>query len=300
MQTWFTWAPLILQISVMAQVFAIGMGSRWEDATYLFRRPKLLLNSILARNVVAPLVAILLIKAFSFNAAVAITLGVLAVTPVPPLLPKSQLKAGGRSEYVLGLLVSQAVLAVVLVPLTIELMNWALGSQAHFSVSAVASLILKTILVPLAAGMLVGRRLPKQLTQYLAIAGSVLLVAGAIPLLIVAWKTFGTLSGNGAMLALAIFVAAGMAAGHLLGGPAAGDRTTLAVAASARHPGLALAIAVANYPEQKMLVAGGVVIYLVLRGILAVPYMHWQHATPQARRPPAPEGLPSGFAGRPR
>jgi BASS family bile acid:Na+ symporter len=200
-----------------------------------------------------PIIAIVLIKAFSFHIAIAIALGVLALTPVPPLLPKSQVKAGTRSEYVLGLLASQAVLAILLVPVTIELMDWALGSQAHFSASQVAELIIKTILIPLAAGMVAGQLLPKlkRLAPHLLTAGTVLLIAGAIPLLIVAWKTFGTLSGNGAILALAIFMLAGTAVGHLLGGPVEEDRTTLALATSARHPGLAMAIAAANFPQQK-------------------------------------------------
>jgi bile acid:Na+ symporter, BASS family len=300
MQPWFKWAPLILQISVMAQVFAIGLGTSWGDATFLFRRPKLLFNSILARNVAVPIIAIVLIKAFSFHVALAITLGLLAVTPVPPLLPKSQLKAGARSEYVLGLLTSQAVLAVVLVPVTIELMDWALGSQTHFSVSQVAALILKAILIPLAAGMLAGRLLPKlkQLAPPLLAAGTVLLIAGAIPLLVVAWKTFGTLAGNGAMLALGIFMVAGTAVGHLLGGPVAEDRTALAIATSWRHPGLAMAIAAANFPTQKMLVAGTLVIYLILRMILSIPYARWRHTALSVPRHPAPARFPPGFAGR--
>ena len=212
--------------------------------------------------------------------AMAITLGVLAVTPVPPLLPRSQLKAGARSEYVLGLLVSQSLLAIVLVPVTIELMDLALGTQAHFSVGQVAQLVGKTILVPLAAGMLASRLQPrlKRLAPHLLMAGTVLLIAGALPLLLVAWKTFGTLSGNGAMLALALFIVAGTAVGHFLGGPVADDRMVLAIATSSRHPGLALAIAKANYPEQGMLVAGAVVIYLIFRLILAIPYLRWRQA----------------------
>ena len=94
MQELFKLAVLVLKVSVFMQVVAIGLGTTWQDATYLFRRPRLLLNSILARNVAVPIVAILLIKTFSFQVAVAITLGVLAVTPVPPLLPRSQLQAG--------------------------------------------------------------------------------------------------------------------------------------------------------------------------------------------------------------
>ncbi len=302
MQTWFKLAPLLLQISIIVQVFAIGLGTRWADATYLFRRPKMLLNSILARNVAVPIIAIVLIKVFSFHVAIAITLGVLAVTPVPPLLPKSQLKAGGRSEYVLGLLVSQAVLAIVLVPLAIEFMNWALGSQAHFSPGQVAQLVIKTILAPLAVGMLALGLLPrlKHLAPHFVAAGTVLLIAGAIPLLLIAWKTFGELSGNGAILALALFMVAATAAGHLLGGPVAEDRTVLAIASSSRHPGLALAIAKANFPEQIKLVAGAVVIYLILRAILSIPYARWRHASPRAPRPQTPPHFPPGFAGRPR
>ena len=85
----------------------------------------------------------------------------LAVTPVPPLLPKSELNAGARSEYVLGLLVSQAVLAIVLVPVAIELMDWALGAEAHFSAGQMAEPIIKAILIPLGAGMIAAQLLPK-------------------------------------------------------------------------------------------------------------------------------------------
>jgi BASS family bile acid:Na+ symporter len=301
MPAWVKLAGLALQISIVAQVFAIGLRTTWRDATYLFRAPRLLGNSILARNVAVPVVAILLIKIFSFHAAIAITLGVLAVTPVPPLLPRSQLRAGARSEYVLGLLVSQSILAIVLVPVTVELMDWALGAQAHFSVVQVAQALFKTILLPLAAGMLALRFLPKlkHLAPQLLMVGSVLLIAGALPLLLVAWKAFGTLSGDGSMLALALFVIAGTAVGHFLGGPLPEDRTVLAIATSSRHPGLALAIAKANFPEYTRLVAGAVVIYLIFRLLLAVPYMRWRrHAPLGSPRPQAPPvHFPPGLAG---
>lgn len=282
MPNWFKWALVILQASVILQVFAIGLRTSWESATWLFRRPKLLWNSILARNVVVPIVAILLVKIFSFHPAIAIALGVLAVTPVPPLLPTSDVRVGTRCEYVLGLLVSQAVLAIVLVPLTIQVMNWAFGAETHFSSSEVAILVGKTILIPLALGMLAWRMKPalERLVPPLLTAGSAMLIVSAIPLLLIAWKTLGTLVGNGAMLALTIFMMAGTIAGHVLGGPLEKDRTTLALASSARHPGLALAIASANFPEQKLLVAGAVFAYLILRLILVVPYTNWRAMAP--------------------
>ena len=278
MQHWIALAILALKISIPMQVFATGLGASWDDAVYLFRRPRLLANSVLARNVAVPLIAILLIKTFPFPAAIAITLGLLAVTPVPPLLPRSQIKAGARSGYVLGLLVSQSLLAIVFVPVTIELMDWALEARAQFSVVRVAALIAETILIPLAAGMLAVKFLPKlqRVAPTFLMVGTVLLVAGAAPLLFLGWKALTTLAGNGSLLAVVIFVVAGMAAGHFLGGPRPADRTALAIATPARHPGLAVAIAQANYPEQSRLVAGAVVIYLILRVLLLVPYVRWK------------------------
>jgi bile acid:Na+ symporter, BASS family len=279
MQQWFTLGILALKISIPMQVFATGLGAAWQDAMYLFRRPRLLANSILARNVAVPAIAIVLIKTFPFHVAIAITLGVLAVTPVPPLLPRSQIKAGAHSGYVLGLLVSQSLLSIVLVPVTIEFMDWALGARAHFSAVRVAALIGVTILIPLAAGMLASRFMPKlkRIAPQILMLGTVLLIAGSIPLLFLGWRAFGALAGNGAFFAIAIFIVAGTAAGHFLGGRRPGERVALAIATPARHPGLAVAIAEANYPQQSRLVAGAVVIYLILRLLLLVPYARWQH-----------------------
>src|SRR5262245_62037580 len=278
MQQWFTLAVLALKVSIPMQVFATGLGADWHDAVYLFCRPRLLAKSVLARNVIVPIIAVLLIKAFPFHVAVAITLGVLAVTPVPPLLPRSQVKAGAHSSYVLGLLVSQSLLAIVLVPVTIELMDWALGTRAHFGPGRLAALIGETILTPLATGMLASRFLPKldRFAPQILMVGTVLLMAGAIPLLSLGWKTFDVLAGNGSIMGIAILIVAGTAAGHLLGGPQPADRLALAIATSGRHPGLAVAIARANYPEQSKQVAGTVVIYLILRALVSFPYTRWQ------------------------
>jgi bile acid:Na+ symporter, BASS family len=283
MQQWFALAVLALKVSIPLQVFATGLGATWQDAVYLFRRPGLLAGSVAARNVAVPIIAILLIKTLPFHVAIAITLGVLAVTPVPPLLPRSQIKAGAHSSYVLGLLVSQSLLAIVLVPATIEFMDWALGARAQFSATRVAVLIGETILIPLAAGMAASWRLPRfhRFAPQILLAGTVLLIAGAIPLLLAGWNALGVLAGNGALLGIAIFIAAGTAVGHLLGGPRPADRTALAIATPARHPGLTMAIAQANYPQQSRLVAGAVAIYLALRLLLLFVYVRWMRSRNQ-------------------
>jgi BASS family bile acid:Na+ symporter len=273
MHEWLKLVVLALKVSILMQVIGIGLATRWSDAIYLFTRPRLLWNSVLARNVAVPIIAVLLIKMFSFHGVVAITLGVLSVTPVPPLLPKSQLKGGARSEYVLGLLTSQSLLAIVLVPITVILMDWALGGEARFGPARVATLIVQTILIPLAIGMLASKLVPRlrSAAPHLMMVGTVLLIAGSIPLLLLGWKAFGAFVGDGGILAMVIFVVAGTAIGYFLGGPRAEDRGTLAAATSSRHPGLALAIAHVNFPQETALVAGAVVIYLIVRILVLIP-----------------------------
>src|SRR5271157_3925548 len=75
---------LALKASIPLSVFAIGLGSRFDDALYLLRRPALLVPSVLAMNVVMPLVAATMAWAFDLPGAVEISLVALAVSPIPP------------------------------------------------------------------------------------------------------------------------------------------------------------------------------------------------------------------------
>src|SRR4051794_7311446 len=148
------WFFLAIRASVMLVVFAIGLETTWANATFLFRQPVLLIKSLIARNVAMPLVAILLAKVFPVHPAVKIAIVLLSVTPVPPLLPNMLVKAGGSAAYACGLLVSHSIFAIVVLPLTVELMNLAFGTDAHFGPLAVAQAVVISILLPLAAGLI--------------------------------------------------------------------------------------------------------------------------------------------------
>ena len=75
---------LAVKASIVFIVVSLGLKARLEDITYLFRRPGLLLRSLLAMNVIMPLFAVLLVTSFAFHRAVEIALVSLAVSPVPP------------------------------------------------------------------------------------------------------------------------------------------------------------------------------------------------------------------------
>src|SRR5689334_20587568 len=94
-----TLIPLALKASIVLTVFGLGLSARWGDAPSLLRRPGQLLRSLLAMTVIMPLFAVALAGAFALHPAVKIALVALAVSPVPPFLPKKELRAGGGTSY---------------------------------------------------------------------------------------------------------------------------------------------------------------------------------------------------------
>src|SRR5215471_9944965 len=84
-----------------------------------------------------------------------------------------------------------------------------------------------------------------------------------------------SLVGHGTVVAIGAFSLAGLAAGHLLGGPDPDDCAVLALATASRHPGVALAIASANFPGQT-LVPAAILLYLVVSALVSIPYLAWR------------------------
>src|SRR5262249_59478461 len=90
---------LVLSASVMMIVFSLGLQATMQDATYLFRQPRRLLKSLVSMFIITPVVAAILVQALELPQAVEITMIVIAMSPVPPILPKKELAAGGVRSY---------------------------------------------------------------------------------------------------------------------------------------------------------------------------------------------------------
>jgi BASS family bile acid:Na+ symporter len=63
--------------------------------------------------------------------------------------------------------------------------------------------------------------------------------------------------------------------GHLFGEPDPDSRVVLALSTACRHPALALAIAGANFPDERRVLAA-ILLYLLLNVLLTIPYIKWQ------------------------
>lgn len=246
---------LAVKASIFLTVFGLGLAADLKDAGYLFRRPARLARSLLAMNLAMPLFAVALAASFELHPAVKITLIALALSPVPPLLPKKEFKAGGSGPYAVGLLVAMALLAVVFVPIAVVLLGKAFTIPMRMPAAAVARLVIITVLAPLAFGMAVRHWAPgfaERIAKPITPVATGLLAVSVLPVLFTAWPAIVSLIGNGTLAAIASFVAVGLLAGHGLGGPDPNDRTVLALSTASRHPGVALAIAHANFPDEKL------------------------------------------------
>ena len=267
-----------LKASIILSVFAIGLDSRPNDTISLVGRPALLARSLLAMDVIMPVLAAMIVWAFDLHEAVEVSLVALAVSPVPPLLPKKQIKAHGEPSYAIGLLVVAAAVAVVFIPFAIELLGQFFQMPVHMRVWPIAQLVLMTVLAPLVVGMLFRHIAPviaARISKSVALIAAGLLAVSVLPLMFAAWPSISALVGNGTIVAIATFVLLGLAVGHMLGGPNPHDRAVLALATATRHPGIALAIGTTNFPEQKA-VLPAILLYAVLGAILTIPYVMWR------------------------
>jgi BASS family bile acid:Na+ symporter len=260
-------------------VFGLGLRAAVHDLHYLLQRPSLVARSLLAMLVIMPLVAVAIAVLFDLRPSVEIALVTLAISPVAPLQPAREQKAGGEGRYAVGLMALSALLAIVTVPVSAWLLGLLTGHPYHMPPSTIAGLMLKLMLLPLAAGIAV-RRLAPAFAQRshgpLTLLATLFLVLGSLAILVQATPAMLSLIGSGTLLAMVGFIVIGLAIGHWLGGPRPEHATVLAISTAARHPATALTLARVNVPNEPFLVATLLLYVLVVIAVTTI-YMRRQH-----------------------
>ncbi len=278
---------LAIQGSMALMVFCVMLDARLEDVLYLWRRPSLLVRSVLSMNLLMPAVAIVIALSFpDLDRSVKIALIAMSVSPVPPFLPGTEVKAGGRSSYVVGLLAVSALSSIVFVPAAAAFIGRIFGEEVRTTPSAIAWIVVTSLLAPLALGLLIGRFAPAlaaKVARPLSIVGTVLLIAAFLPVLFKIWPAIAASVGNYTLLTIVAFVLVALGIGHVLGGPNAEDRTVLAMSTASRHPGVALAVA---HGTPNVLPVLGVVLVVVIAGaVLGSLYVKATRGTARGAQP---------------
>ncbi|HSM06415.1 MAG TPA: bile acid:sodium symporter [Longimicrobiales bacterium] len=278
--------PLLLKASIFGMVFAIGLRLSRDEATWVLRHPRALILGALAMFVIMPLVAALLYVGLRPDAPTGLILMATALSPIPPILPNKEMKAGAGAREAVGLMVAAGLLAIVIVPFGAEWMASWFGIAVDVPAGPTARIVVATVLLPVLAGLVVSGLAPRaaeRLADPVAKLAGLLLVLAALPVLVQTAPAQWRLLGGGTLLAFLLFAVVGVVVGHVLGGPEANNRTVLAVSTASRHPGVTAAVALAVVPDAQGVLPGAL-LYLIVSVIVTGVYLAWRRrvSTPPA------------------
>jgi len=269
----------VLIFAKLAIVFlglSLGLKAPISETGFLWRRPGLALRSLIAVDVLVPLIALAIVLWLPLPRAARIGLLLMAVSPGAPFIPMKSVHAGAEPIFVYGLQITITLLAVVTTPLSLELLGRFFNVEVSVSFWAVTKIMVLAQLVPLIAGIAIRYFLPKladRITPGLSLIAVIMLGLLTVLILIRGFSFFLEM-GIYTWIAIVLLAIGAMLFGHLLGGPAGTTRTGLAIASVTRHPGLALFLALHNFPEVK---AGPTIIaYLLASAIVGIPYIRWR------------------------
>ena len=268
---------IALVISVVLIVIALGLRSTPADATYVLSRPRLLVRSLVAMNVIMPLIAVLLVNSFNLKTPVEVALVALAISPLPPFLPAKRLNLTSHS-YIYGIVVAAAVCSIALVPFTVWLLSLYYHSQ-RIAIVKVLLVVAVTVLVPLAIGLFIHRTWPARadhLAALLTKIGMGLVILALVPVLVMEWPTLRSLVGDGTLAAAAVLSGIGLFVGHMLAGSDPEKQTVLALATASRHPGVAVVAGISASVQAPRLVTAAVLLAFLVSMLVSAPYVNWR------------------------
>ncbi len=276
--------PILLMfvtMTIFSLMLAMGVSHSFQQLTSLWRRPELLLRSLLAVIVLVPLVVGLLLWGFNLSPAVATGLAVLAAAPGAPLTYKRSQMAGGDPTYTASLQLTLVLLAVVITPLILAIFR-ALFELPGLRLTPfeVARQVARVTFLPVITGLLIQRfapRLTDVIINPLRMLANILFIVLFVVLIILLvlspdFRMMLNLGGLSSVV-ITIMVGGSLAIGHLLGGPSREQRSVLAIASVARNVGLALFIAELSDYAQNFIPT--LFAYMILGSLVAVPYSVW-------------------------
>src|SRR5215475_13638189 len=193
---------IVLKISIALSVLAVGLEANISDASFVFRHPSELIRAFFSMNVLMPLLAIVLVLTFNLDPAVKIALVVFSVSPVAAFFPERALKAGGKADYSVGLMATTALLAIVVIPIALEIFKAIFRLPLHTPAGSIATLVFVTVLLPLLVGIAVRAKAPafaKRTAKPLGKIALVLVILGVLPILFRSMPTILSLIGNGTL-----------------------------------------------------------------------------------------------------
>lgn len=268
-------------LTLFALMFSLGLRWTFADVVWLWRKPSLLVRSLISVFIAVPLFGVLIGFIPGFTIAERLGIGAMMICPGAPTIPNKSLKAGGNEQFVASLQFTVCLLAVVSIPLTTSILSQFYPNQAWLSPQTIANQIFFAQVLPMGLGVLLAQYAPNLADQWqepTSKLANLMFALLAITLLVVALdKVLNT--GFVTYLVIAGMAIASLVCGHLLGGPQADTRSDLAYATVTRNAGLAILLVTLNFPNLDYFKGGIIstlITYALIAAVVSIPYTIWR------------------------
>lgn len=275
-------------VAIVALMFLAGLRAAPGSILTTLRDWPLIVRALVANVVLVPIFAIVLVRAFSLPTPIAVGIILMALAPgIPFLIASAGSRQGGSDSLAVCLAFLLPAVSIITLPLWVAILGATMGGL-NLPVDRVVATLLLTQLLPLLAGIVIGRRSERLRAALLRPVGIVSILALLLLVVLIAVpgaKALATVFGTGANLAILTLIVLSLMTGWYLGGPQPETRRTLALATELRNVGLAATLGSTFFAGTDVLVT--VVAFLIIQlivGFLAGAYF----SRTAIRVPPAP------------
>ncbi len=233
---------------VVTSMFGLGLGLTVREIAAPLGNVRLVLLALLANFVIVPAAAFALTRILPLEQDLQIGLIVFSAVAGAPLSIKATQIANGDMRFAVGLIALQVIATVVYLPLVLPL----LVPGVRVDTIAVALPLILQILVPLGFGLLMNARYDEEADMTRPVMRDISNICLAL-MIVLNLANIGQvlgLIGTGAILAVLLVIAIGLAAGYLLGGPEPKTRRALAIGTGQRNFAAAFVIGGGNFADR--------------------------------------------------
>jgi len=272
---------VLVLIALPLQTLELGAETGGPQFRKLGQHPGLTMRFFIASFVIMPALAIVLDLVERIPNALWVGLALMSMSPPAPPAARRLLKMGDF-DVALAWQAEAFLISVITVPITV----YVIAARLHLSLNLdFGPVLLKSALfygAPMLVGLLIRRFWPTLAAAMVKPLKTILVPAGALLVLLIIIVGAPAIWHFGAanVLLVVSFLIVAVVVAHLLGGPIADERVTLAAMLVARFPLPALVLAQANGKVQAILPV--ILVYLAV-GVAIVPlYARLTRAKPDS------------------
>lgn len=267
---------IVLKITIVLIMVSMGLQIRPRALLELWRRPRTLVGGLVAAFVVVPLATMGVFQIIPLTLPARVGLWVVAITPGAPMIYRTaERRRLSDPELAASFQVTVALLVIVFAPLWLAAASALSGSRYWISPFAIVRQVFIIQLIPILVGVFihrVAREFAERAGKVIARVGFLILIPLIVAILALIAPSIARSTEAWELAATVLVALSAVIGGHLLAGPDAASRLTIASANVQRNPGLALTIAAWNFPDLRGSAMLVIIVYALIAAITGAVY----------------------------